>query len=627
MRKLGGFYIIALIGFSQIVTSIIGLGIAVVTIQINAGFTPSQLSKLTLFAGAVLLIRDILLMAGAYPTNRQLITRLNKWSRAGSLEPGGSDENRAWKQIVLLPWRYIIVAFLSFVFLSLLPIVGYLNYVMKGTIDQAIYTFLGGLASGMVVELVEVLLIERMLASGREILLPAGHEGQLSGVSGSRMLVKFLVIVLALIIVSVLFVVPIGYHQTVTVLYEEIGSTKVLTDLQVQSLLVSAVVLIVGLGLSFFLARSISTPVGQIVKVFQKVEQGDLKQRVPVTATDEVGELAVYFNRMITRLDELQSNLEKRVAERTDELRSTLEVGRIASGILDTDELISKVVNLITDRFGYYYAAIFTIDDTNHWAELRDATGAAGATLKSRGHRLELGGVSMVSNAITTRQPHIAQNVGLETVRFDNPLLPETRSEIALPLMVGNSVIGAMDVQSSKEAAFGSDQVDILQGMANQVAIALENARLFQEMNANLEELKATHRLYVTDAWSETAKSHGGYEFVEGSGPETDQEASVSVPLSLREQIIGQLQLDSQEAWTAEERNLIEAVAAQASLALENARLLEESQQLALRERLTAEITGKIWSSQNMDTILQTAIKELGRALRADEATIELEID
>jgi GAF domain-containing protein/HAMP domain-containing protein len=627
VKKWGGFYILIVLGFSQITSSVVGLGIAILTIQTNAGFSSFQLTRITIFAGIVLLLRDAALLIGAYLTNPHAIRRLNKWSRNELADVGDPDESHAWKQIVLLPWRYIIAAFISLIVFSVLPILGYLNYFLNGTVDQVLYTLIGGVAAGLVIELIEVLITERLLSTAREILLPKGFETQISGVTGSRLLVRFLVIVLALILVSVLFVVPIGYHQTVTVLYEEIGSTKVLSDLQLQSLIASIVTLIFGLGLSFLLARSISNPVRQLISVFQKIEKGDLKQRVNITATDEVGELAVYFNRMITRLDELQSSLEKSVADRTKQLKSTLEVGSIASSILDTDELITRVVNLITDRFGYYYAAIFTVDASNHWAELKDATGEAGATLKARGHRLELAGSSMVGTTITTRQPRIAQNVGLETVRFNNPLLPDTRSEIALPLIIGSRVIGALDVQSIQEAAFGEEEIDTLQGMANQVAIALENARLFQETRANLEELRATHRLYVTEAWSETARTHGGYEF--NASPDSNEllTSPISVPLTLRDQIIGQLQLDGQQEWTPEEQNLIEAVATQASLALENARLLEESQQLALRERLTTEITGKIWSSPNMEAILQTAIKELGRALRADEGQIELNLD
>jgi len=192
--------------------------------------------------------------------------------------------------------------------------------------------------------------------------------------------------------------------------------------------------------------------------------------------------------------------------------------------------------------------------------------------------------------------------------------------------MVGDEAIGALDVQSTSEAAFSEDDIDTLQGMANQVAIALENARLFQETQKSLEELRAAHRLYVTEAWGETAREHGGYEFEIGSKA-GEGSASVNVALTLREQVIGRINLEGQQDWTPEEKSLIEAVATQAALALENARLLEESQQLALRERLAAEITGKIWTSPTMDFILQTTVKELGRALRADEATIELKLD
>jgi GAF domain-containing protein len=162
--------------------------------------------------------------------------------------------------------------------------------------------------------------------------------------------------------------------------------------------------------------------------------------------------------------------------------------------------------------------------------------------------------------------------------------------------------------------------------MANQVAIAIENARLFQETQRNLEELQIAQRHHLAQAWTETARLNGQYEYVAGNelAGKIQEGGSVSVPLALREQIIGRLSLEGGQEWTPEERTLIEAVATQAALALENARLLEESRQLALRERLAADIIGKIWSSSSADNILQTAIRELGRALRADEAIIEI---
>jgi GAF domain-containing protein/HAMP domain-containing protein len=562
-----------------------------------------------------------------HAANRATVARLNKWKQGEVLTSGTFEESQAWQQITLISWRYVAISFFSLLFFILTPTLFYTRNIINANQDQVIYTLFSGIVAGLGLALLEVLLIERLLIPARNVLLPEHFSTQINGVLGFRLLNKFILVMVAIIIVSALLITPIGYHQTVTVLYEEIGSFQVLENLQIQSVIVVAFAILIGLGLSFLLARSISLPVRQMIGVFRKVEEGDLSQRVRVTATDEIGELAVHFNHMADRLEELQTNLENRVTERTEQLRATVEVGQEANSIRESGELISRVVNLITERFGYYYAAIFRVDTTGRWAELIDATGSVGKTLKAQSHRLEIGGRSMVGNAISKHEARIALDVGAEPVRFDNPLLPQTRSEIALPLIVGDRVIGAMDVQSTQETAFDQENINTLQGMANQVAIALENARLFQETQRNLEELRAAHRLYVTDAWSGLTQEKSRYEYsVKGESGSTEQSIKIiEVPISLREQVIGSLSLEGRQDWTIEERNLIEAVATQAAFALENARLLEESQQLALRERLIAEITGKIWASSSIDLILQTAIKELGRALRADEATIELE--
>ena len=629
LNRTGRFYIISVLIISQLIAILLGITFTMFLMRINSELTILQITLVAIVTALLMLFRNIFLLIYSHTSNRAVILRLGKWAINRPLVSGDTEDTLAWKQITSLPWRYVGIALIT-LFVFILPLSAtYLSLVLKGDSDQVFYLIFAGIASGLIIEIFEVLFVERMFTIVRQILTPQGFDSQTAGVRGIRLLVKILAAFIALILITILNIAPIGYHQTVTVLYREIGSLNVLANLQVQSIIVGVFSLLIGLGISIVISNSISQPIRQMIKTFRQIEDGDLKQRVPITATDEVGELAVYFNRMISRLEELQTGLEKRVSDRTEQLNATIEVGRVASSILDTNLLISKVVNLITDRFNYYYAAIFITDAANRWAELKDATGTAGQTLKARGHRLELGGKSMVGAAITTQQARIAEDVGSEPVRFNNPLLPDTRSEIALPLIVGGRTIGALDVQSTQEAAFGSQEIDTLQGMANQVAIALENARLFQETQASLEELRTTHRLYVSEAWSETARQNGGFEYI--SGVETlgtgKDDSIVNVPLTLRDQIIGHLSLEGQQDWTSEERDLIEAVATQASLALENARLLEESQQLALRERLAAEITGKIWSSPNTDLILQTAIKELGRALRADEATIELKMD
>ena len=325
-------------------------------------------------------------------------------------------------------------------------------------------------------------------------------------------------------------------------------------------------------------------------------------------------------------LEDQKANLEDHVTERTLQFKAVNEVGRVANAVLSPDELISRVVNLITDQFGYYYTALFLVDSTRRWAELKNATGEAGRVLRENKHRLEVGGKSMVGTAISTRTPRVALDVGRESTRFQNPLLPYTRSEIALPLIVGDQALGALDVQSTKEGAFGPQEIETLQSMANQVSIALENARLFQQVQQSLDEMRVIQRQYTTQTWSRVAsREEFHYEVGDEEFHETNNQ--LEVPLALRDEVIGQIKLDSNNEWTPEQRNLIESIATQASLALENARLLEEGQSTAMRERLISEISGKIWSSTTMDGILRTAVQELGRALDASEATIELNME
>jgi len=630
LARTGEFFLVSAAFFAQLIPNLLVIPVAYF-IQANAEFTSPQARQAGIFTVVSLICSNILLLVWIHFSNRHARIQIRKClDGIQPLDSSTKDEYLAWKQITSTPWRYGIAIILVSIFINILPLLGFMSISLKADTNQLIYILMGTTVSASVTVALGVLLVERLLAPAREILIPAEFENQLSGSAGARLSTKFLVVIFIMVLVSVLLVAPVGYHSTITVLIGGIiGTQGALRSLQIQILVAAFVALLLGVGLTQLLSRSVSDPIHKIIAVLNKVEMGDLNSRVNVSATDEVGELAIHFNRMISRLETLQGTLESQVAERTEQLKATIEVSRVASTILDPDELINKVVNLITNRFGYYYTAIFLIDESGQWAVLKQATGTAGSTLKSRGHRLPLGGKSMVETTISTHQARIALDVGSEPVRFENPLLPDTRSEIALPLMVADRIIGVLDVQSEQGAAFNEQDIDTLQGMANSVATALENARLFRDTQKSLEELRLIQRESVVKNWSESSREGQGYEYAattEGLSPDVAISA-IDVPLILRGQIIGQLHLEGQQDWTPEERNLVEAVATQAVLAMENARLLEERQQIALRERLAAEITGKVWSSPNTDFILQTAIKELGRALLADEATIELKMD
>jgi GAF domain-containing protein len=227
--------------------------------------------------------------------------------------------------------------------------------------------------------------------------------------------------------------------------------------------------------------------------------------------------------RLAQELGTQQARLEEQVAERTHalqeanyalqrraiQLQTSAEVARTIISIFDVDNLLRKAVGLIRDQFGFYHAGIFLLDETGEWAILREATGEAGAKMKAQGHRLAVGDTSMVGWTALHHQPRVALDVGEDAIRFANPLLPYTRSEMTLPMMVGDRLLGVLNVQSTEEAAFDEDDVQVLQSMANQVAVAIENARRVSDDAALLETTspiyRVSHRLTTATTTNEVA--------------------------------------------------------------------------------------------------------------------------
>ncbi len=624
MARLGGAWIPLTIAVVQLISNL-GLAPVAYFVEINAELPLSQFASLVQLIVGLVLINNLLLLLWMYLSSREAHQSLSAWAKQKPLpyEPGAAQ--RAWRQITSLPWRYSITATLSSIAIVIAPLLAAERFIYRASLDQQIYTLIGSTIGLLGIITLSYLLLEDLLQPARLALLPHNTEDQLKGMLLFPLLWKFVLISVVLVSVSALLIAPIGYHETTEVLYYEVGSLEVLRELQVRSFIVSLAALALGAAYSLLMARSLTNPLTNLLEAFAEVERGNLGRRVAITTTGEVGQLLAYFNRMVTRLQDFQENLEKQVQERTALLKASYEVGQVISSILNPEELLQRVANLIGERFGFYYVAVFLLDESGRWAELREATGEAGRVLKASGHRLEVGGKSMVGTAISTRQARVALDVGAEPVRFDNPLLPYTRSEMALPLMVGERVLGALDVQSTKQAAFGAQEIETLQSMANQVAIAIENARLFESAQRSLEEMQAIQRQYIREAWRPLS---GEPELEYRVGDETGAAApEIEIPLALRDEIIGKIALAAEGEWTPEQRSLIEAVATQAALALENARLVEESQRTAAYERLVSELTQKIWMATTVDGILLATARELGRALGASEAMVELQVE
>lgn len=634
LRRTGGRFILVAMAVAQFI-ALAGSVPGLVSIRVNAQFKPAQIQSLSFLVPFLILLTFAALLAIGNRLTRVARKRLDAWAE-NRLKPNPKEELEAWREITSLTWRHGIAAVVMIMVVIILPIF-VVVYRQSGVISSPfqptslnapdpVYVLLGGIVSMFGSILLLTLMLERFTLPARLVLLPTDFDTQLTGRAGLLLITRLSILAVGLITISIFLIAPIGYQQTIRILYSEVSSMQIFSSMQGQSILFSLLAFALGMGFAYFVSRAISDPMNELIVTLNKIEQGDLTQRVKVSATDELGIVTVQFNRMVNRLEALQTTLEQQVNERTKQLRATNDVARAAASSLDPDELLTRVVNLFPEQFGYYYAAIYLLDSSEKWAELQHATGEAGKVLKQNHHRLEVAGKNMVGSAIRERNARIAQIAADEKQRFENPLLPYTRSEISLPLMVGNRVLGALNVQSTRESDFGPDVIETMTNMASQVAIALENARLFQEAQLVIKEMQAVQQQYLLEGWRDFTSEHREIEYAVGD-ESRENTHSVDVSISLRDQVLGQITLEGKEEWTPDQQTLVDAIAKQAAVALENARLVSESRQVAVRERMLAEINSKVWSAATIDGILQTVVKELGRRLDASQAIIELDMD
>jgi GAF domain-containing protein len=351
-------------------------------------------------------------------------------------------------------------------------------------------------------------------------------------------------------------------------------------------------------------------------------------------------------------LRELQTSLEDRVEQRTKELELTTiqteqrarqlqtvaEVAQATATVQDLETLLPTISKVISERFGFYHTGIFLIDDRREFAVLKAANSEGGKRMLDRGHSLRVGEQGIVGYVAKQGQPRIALDTGRDAVYFNNPDLPTTHSEAALPLIMGEKIIGVLDVQSQKPSAFSEPDIIVLSTLANLVAVAIENSRLFGQTNHALKQLQETYAQYSGMEWEkfliETQIS--GYRYSgldtepidESSHLESESENAISIPIRLREQTLGYLNVKPKGAkqnWGENESAIVQAAADRVALALENARLIQTAQKKAAKEQKIVEISNKISASTNLDNILLTAIVELGQAISDSEVVIQFE--
>lgn len=382
--------------------------------------------------------------------------------------------------------------------------------------------------------------------------------------------------------------------------------------------------------------------------------------RNAVTIARENEQKQIKTNR---ELLQLQTSLEERVAARTQELQETsaqlvkraeeleavAEISRALASIQNIDELLPAIVNSINERLGYYHAGIYLLNEARDYVVLNAASSAGGQLLLKNQHRLRVEPDSLVGFAASRGKARVVRGVELDATFRAVPELPETKSEAALPLMAGTQLIGVLDVQSTQPDAFSDPDINILNTLGSQIAISIQNARSFDETHRALAEAENIYQQFVQQGWKRISREQPnlGYKFsqagltplkvrgeslkLESTASTTSQEDQanlLSVPIKLRGQTIGMMRVRPTKLsrkWDEGEMAMIQATVERAALALETARLLEDSQHRAAKERLIGEISSKISASVDLDNILQTAAKELGLAISDSEVVVRFQ--
>ena len=339
---------------------------------------------------------------------------------------------------------------------------------------------------------------------------------------------------------------------------------------------------------------------------------------------------------MLDVLRNERSTLEQRIEERTrgltqktEQLRATSYIARKTAEVQDLATLLDTVAKLITDQFGFYHTGIFLINETGDRAVLQAASSEGGQRMVERGFSLSVGTQGLVGYVTAQKKPRVALDVGADAVFFNNPDLPMTRSELALPLLVRNRVLGVLDIHSDRPQAFNVEEIDVLQALSDQVAVAIENARLMDETQSAIAQLEMLTTVRTREAWSQKLRERNRVFTYTPLGLRAekvsqDNDKTIRAPILLRGQKIGTIAIarKGDVTWNKLDRDLIEEVAGQIGLAVDNIRLLEEATQRAKQEETVGKLAARFSQSLDLDTLLQTAARELGQLPDISEVSV-----
>lgn len=408
-------------------------------------------------------------------------------------------------------------------------------------------------------------------------------------------------------------------------------------------LLILLAVLTIGLviGLGIFISRSITLPVSQLTSVANQIAGGKLDVRANSDTTEEVGILAGAFNTMTSRLREILESLEQRVAARTRNLELAAEVGRSVSQVHNLDVMLKDACELILKEFDLYYVQVYLTDPSQTTLRLEAGTGTVGQELLERTHSLPLNANSINGRAAVEKHSVVISDTTQSATFRQNPLLPDTRGEMAVPLVVGDKVVGVLDMQSRESGVLTQEILPAFEALAGQLAVAVQNANLLAETEQARAQVEAQARRLVRQGWNEHLDAihmpeQLGFVFEHNKvTPLAEADATrlpengkvLSVPISVTGEALGSLMVEISDESRREQTNeLVNVVARQVAQQIENLRLLNSAERFRLEaEEASRRLIREGWKSygERTDESLSYVydLKEVRRQKEADPAS------
>jgi PAS domain S-box-containing protein len=382
------------------------------------------------------------------------------------------------------------------------------------------------------------------------------------------------------------------------------------TAIRNTALILGGVSLLAVLVVAVLVSRSISNPIVNLTNIAKAIAEGDINIQAQVESTDEIGVLGRTFNRMTQQLRDFISTLEERVAERTRNLELAAEVGRTVSQVRSLDVMLTDAAELIRRQFDLYYVQVYLVNPSQTYLNLQAGTGEVGRQLLSRKHRLSYNTGSINGRAAVERKSVIIANTETSPTFRPNPLLPDTRSEMAVPLLVGDRVVGVLDMQSAKGGALDADVLPAFEALAGQIAIAIQNANFLAEIEESRKEVEKQAARLTRENYQEyldaiNRAEETGYVFAQNVvSPLTKENEDaatdatlMSASISVTGEEIGKLivELEGQSP-IAQTEELLNTVARQVAQQVENLRLLESSERFRVAaEEASRRLTREGW--------------------------------